>query len=127
MSGIYQFEFEKQVPSNGINDALNLSVLNVRNIFGKPKVQLDAWYEFDPEKKICLIDKSTEVGQHIAQHFVSFITRSFGEKSFTVTRLRKRKSFAESAVRPKGSKTQRQAPQEIPLKHPTENTERSPK
>ena len=46
MSGIYQFEFKKHVSSDGINDALNLSVLNVRNIVGKPKVQLDASYGF---------------------------------------------------------------------------------
>jgi hypothetical protein len=93
MSGIYQFEFKKNVSAEGINDALNLSILNVRNIFGKPKVQLDGWTQFDSNKKIILIDKSTEVGQHIAQHFVSFITRSFGEDSFTITRLRKRKTF----------------------------------
>lgn len=119
MSGIYQFVFKKSIPANGINDALNLSILNVRNIFGKPKVQLDAWTEFDPLKKICLIDKSTEVGQHIAQHFVSFITRSFGEDSFTITRLRKRKTFAETSM------VTSTAPKS--LKTTNENTERSQK
>jgi hypothetical protein len=34
-----------------------------------------------------VIDKGTDVGQHIAQLFTSYITQEFGEDAFRVERL----------------------------------------
>jgi len=95
MQGIYRFIFDEPVPAKEIEEALFWSRLNAESIFGKAKVRLDASYSFDPEKKTCEIDKTTEVGQHIAQIFITCITRSFGDKAFTVERLRKKKKFID--------------------------------
>jgi hypothetical protein len=95
MEAIYRFMFDDSVPVKEIQETLFWAILNAESIFGKAKVRLDSWYEFDSEKKTCDIDKTTEVGQHIAQIFTSCISRSFGDKAFTVERLRKKKKFTD--------------------------------
>ena len=84
---VYRFEFQQDVPGKAIEEHLYWSVFNAESVFGKPKVRLDASFYFDQEKKVCVIDKTTEVGRHIAQVFTSLITREFGEESFKVERL----------------------------------------
>ena len=95
MHMIYRFIFKDNVLWKEITETFFLSLLSAQNIFGRTKVKLDANYEFDEANKTVEIDKTTEVGQHISQHFVSWITRSFGEEAFKVVRLRKRKKFVE--------------------------------
>ena len=95
MEAIYKFIFSETVPFKEIQETLFWAILNAESIFGKPKVRLDSWYRFDEEKNVCEIDKTTEVGQHIAQIFTSCMSRSFGDKAFTVERLRKKKKFSD--------------------------------
>ena len=98
MDKIYRFEFQQDVPGKVIEEHLYWAVFNAESVFGKPKVRLDASFYFDHQKNVCVIDKTTEVGQHIAQVFTSLITRAFGEDSFKVERLPpKEKSRQESA------------------------------
>jgi len=95
MDAIYRFEFKDAIPAKDIEETLCWSVLNAESIYGKPKVRLDGSFYFDKEKRICVIDKTTEVGQCIAQIFTDCISRAFGEGAFTVARLRKKKQFAD--------------------------------
>jgi len=87
MSAVYRFQFKQSVPSKEIEETLFWAVFNAESVFGKPRLRLDASFIFDRDKRVCVIDKSTEVGQHIAQVFTSLITREFGEDSFKVERL----------------------------------------
>ncbi len=87
MEGVYKFRFKENVPSKDVEENLFWAVFNTESIFGKPRVRLDASFIFDRDKKVCVIDKGTEVGQHIAQVFMSLITREFGEQAFKVERL----------------------------------------
>jgi len=89
MNGVYRFQFKDEVPSKDIEEHLFWAVFNAESVYGKPKVRLDASFLFDRDKKVCVIDKTTEVGQHIAQLFTSLITREFGEEAFRVERLEK--------------------------------------
>lgn len=87
MSEVYRFTFHEDVPAKYIEETLYWSVFNAESVFGKPKVRLDGSFLFDPKQKICVIDKATDVGQHIAQVFTSYLTREFGETSFKVERV----------------------------------------
>lgn len=87
MDKVYRFEFKQDVPSKAVEEHLFWAVFNAESVFGKPRVRLDASFLFDREKNVCVIDKTTEVGRHIAQVFTSLITREFGEEAFKVERL----------------------------------------
>lgn len=102
MDAVYRFEFKDGVPVKEIEETLCWAVLNAESIYGKPKVRLDGSFHFDKEKRVCVIDKTTEVGQHIAQIFTSCISRAFGEEAFKVARLRKKKQFADGEPKAAG-------------------------
>ena len=87
MDGVYKFSFNENVPGKEVEENLFWAVFNAESVFGKPKVRLDASFLFDRQKKVCVIDKTTEVGQHIAQIFTSLMTREFGEEAFKVERV----------------------------------------
>ena len=87
MAKTYRFCFQKRISNKAIEENLFWAVFNAESLYGKPKVRLDASFLFDREKKICVIDKTTEIGQHIAQIFTSLVTREFGEDAFKVERM----------------------------------------
>lgn len=87
MSEIYRFKFKDGVPPKEIEETLFWAVFNAESVFGKPKVRLDASFYFERDKNVCVIDKSTDVGEHIAKVFTSMISLEFGEESFQVERL----------------------------------------
>jgi len=89
MSSVYRFRFDDRVPGRSIEDSLFWATFHAESVFGKPRVRLEASLLVDKAKRICIIDRSTEIGQHIAQVFTSLITREFGEESFSVERVSK--------------------------------------
>lgn len=87
MPEVYRFQFNDDVPAREIEDAIFWAVFNAESVFGKAKVRLDADFYLDRRKKVIVINKATDVGQHIAQVFTSLATRKFGEKAFKVERI----------------------------------------
>ena len=87
MNGVYRFQLKDDISPKEIEENLFWATFNAESVFGKPRVRLDASFLFDPIKKVCVIDKTTEVGQHIAQVFISLVTRKFGEEAFKIERL----------------------------------------
>jgi len=97
MNAIYRFEFRDGIPAKEIEETLFWAVFNAESVFGKPRLRLDASFIFDRDKRVCVIDKSTKVGQHIAQIFTSLITREFGEEAFKVERIQPQETTREEA------------------------------
>jgi hypothetical protein len=93
--GVYRFEFNPEISTKDIEKRIISAVLDAESIHGPAKVRLDASFYFDKADKVCVIDKTTEVGQHIAQIFISSIARDFGDAAFKVVRLRKKKKFSD--------------------------------
>ena len=83
---IHRYEFEASVPPDEIESTLLLAVLAVEGLHGASRVRLDGKYCFDPDKRACVIDASSVVGQDISRIFTGFATREFGEAAFTVAR-----------------------------------------
>jgi len=89
MSETYRFSFKDGISPKKIEETLFWAVFNAESVFGKPRIRLDASFLFDRDKKVCVIDKSTDVGRHIAQVFTNLLIREFGEEAFKVERISK--------------------------------------
>ncbi len=87
MAEVYRFQFKDDVLAREIEDALYWAVFNAESVFGKAKVRLDASFYLERRKKVCVIDKATEAGQHIAQVFTNLAAKKFGEEAFKVERV----------------------------------------
>jgi hypothetical protein len=81
---IYKYVFDQDVPIREIENSLLLAVLAVESLHGKSRVRLDTTYCLEPTKHTCVIDASAAVGKDICRIFTGFITREFGEESFSV-------------------------------------------
>ncbi|MCG3204974.1 MAG: hypothetical protein KCHDKBKB_01691 [Elusimicrobia bacterium] len=86
-NGVYKFTFLENIPIKEIEECLFWSGFNTESIFGKARFRLDGSFHLDRPRKFVVIDKSTDVGKHLAQIFTSVISREFGEESFRVERL----------------------------------------
>ena len=91
MSMVYRFTFSPSVSDGQIESRLFLAAVNTENVFGEAAMRLDASFRFDRRTRVCVIDGSTEVGQHIARLFIAYISKEFGEDSHTVERVDKAK------------------------------------
>jgi hypothetical protein len=87
MSDTYRFQFKPDILAREIEDALFWAVFNAESVFGKAKVRLDGSFALDKHRKNCVIEGSTEVGQHIAKIFTSLVAKKFGEEAFVVERI----------------------------------------
>ncbi len=84
---IHRYEFDTSVPAGEVESTLLLAVLAVEGLHGTSRVRLDAKYSVDTEKRTCVIDAETVVGQDISRIFTGFAIREFGESAFTVGRV----------------------------------------
>jgi hypothetical protein len=87
MTDVYKFQFKADILTREIEDALFWAVFNAESVFGKAKVRLDGSFDLDRHKKTCVIEGSTDVGQHIAKIFTSLAAKKFGEEAFSVERM----------------------------------------
>ena len=82
----YSYTFKRHVPIDDVQDTLTLSILAAEHLHGRAKIRLDGWWRLDRQRRTCQIDASTRVGEVIAQLFTGYLSKEFGENSFTVRR-----------------------------------------
>jgi hypothetical protein len=80
------YRLRRHVDIDDVQDTLTLAVLGAENLHGRARVRLDGWWRLDRQRRQCVIDASTTVGQDIARLFAGFLTQEFGERAFSVQR-----------------------------------------
>lgn len=83
---LYRYTFKRHVDIADVADTLTLSILGAEHLHGRSKVRLDGWWHLSRQTRICTIDASTQVGRDLAQLFTGYLSREFGDSSFTVRR-----------------------------------------
>jgi len=84
---LYRYEFQPDVPLEEVEASLLLAVLATESLHGESQVRLDASHYLDPDRRACVIDAGTPVGQDVNRLFVGFLRREFGEDSFHIQRM----------------------------------------
>ena len=82
----YVYRLRRHIDIDDVQDTLTLAILGAENLHGRARVRLDGWWRLDRQRRRCVIDASTAVGQDIARLFTGFLTQEFGEGAFTVQR-----------------------------------------
>jgi hypothetical protein len=83
---VYNYGFRRHIDINDIQDTLTLAIIGAENLHGRSRVRLDGWWRLDRQRRRCVIDASTEVGETIARLFTGYLAKEFGESAFTVRR-----------------------------------------
>ena len=86
---VYRYEFTDAVPAVEVETTLMLSIFGVKSLHGESQTRLDAQHAFDAQRRVVVIDASTEVGRDLNRLFIGFMTREFGPGSFRVERVQR--------------------------------------
>ncbi|MFO0839078.1 MAG: hypothetical protein U1D55_11210 [Phycisphaerae bacterium] len=95
---VFRYTFNESVSLQDVEETLLLAVLAIGSLYGESSVRLDASYTMDADRRGCVIDGSTEVGQAVSRVFTGFASREFGDESFTVRRAHARPEEPVAAV-----------------------------
>lgn len=84
---VYRYVFVEEVSLSEVQDSLLLAIAAAEGLHGAARLKLEAGYLFDEAKRTCVVDASTPVGEAVARIFTGFLSREFGERSFTAERV----------------------------------------
>ena len=84
---LYRFTFEDGIAGAEVESAVAAAIFAVECIHGSAPVRLGASYYLSEGRPRCLIDVSTEIGEHMARVFTGIATRKWGEGAFRVERV----------------------------------------
>ncbi len=88
MKVVCRFTFPKGTKRELLEAAIASAIFNAECVFGKPRVRVGgAAYYLAEDSPQCVIDTSTEVGEHIAQVFTGILINVLGEDKFRVRRI----------------------------------------
>lgn len=93
-SEIYRYTFDESVSMSDAESTLQLAILAAESLLGESIVRLDAAYSIDEQRRVCVVDASTEVGRSICRIFTGYLTREFGDHAFQVRPVQGRKPHA---------------------------------
>ncbi len=90
MPDVCRFKFPADLEGELIESQLALAIVATECTLGLPKVRINAAYNISEDKTRVVIDVSTNVGEQIAQIFTGLMIRHFGERGFSVERMREK-------------------------------------
>jgi hypothetical protein len=88
MKTLCNFKFREHTTRQFIEESITQAIFNAECVFGKPRVRVSGvGYYIPDDGSRCLIDVSTEVGEHVAQVFTGIMINTLGEEKFQVKRI----------------------------------------
>lgn len=81
---LYRYRFSASVPTRDIESTLRLAFLATECLHGESQVRMDGTHLWDPTRRVCVIDGSTDVGHDANRLFVGFLRREYGDGAFRV-------------------------------------------
>jgi hypothetical protein len=88
MKALCNFKFPDHIKRVFIEESIAQAIFNAECVFGKPRVRVSGVaYYISEEGPQCIIDVSSEVGEHVAQVFTGIMINALGEEKFQVRRI----------------------------------------
>ncbi len=97
MKTLCNFKFPGHIKRQFIEESIAQAIFNAECVFGKPRVRVSGVAYYIPEDgSQCLIDVSSEVGEHVAQVFTGIMINTLGEEKFQVRRIEGKPGVTEA-------------------------------
>lgn len=74
-----QYAFDESVSESQVREALSLAALATESFYGRRRTLSEAKFDLDDER-VCWIDVTNEVGEHLSKVFGGFVRREFGPR-----------------------------------------------
>ncbi len=89
----YRYLLGADISMEDVNESLMLAILAMECLHGAARARLELSHKFDPTKRICTIDATTDIGRELNCLFAGLLMREFGSTKFTVTREPRRATW----------------------------------
>lgn len=83
---IFDYQFDPSVDMTSVRDTLRLALLATQSVFGHRRVLLEADFDLSSDCHTLWVNASTEVGRHVHQVFLGYVTSEFGPEAFRLAR-----------------------------------------
>jgi hypothetical protein len=88
MKTVCRFNFPGGTTREFIEASIASAIFNAECVFGKARVRVSGVaYYVSEDSPQCVIDVSSEVGEHVAQVFTGIMINTLGEEKFRVKRI----------------------------------------
>ena len=88
MKALCNFKFPDHIKRVFIEESITQAIFNAECVFGKPRVRVSGVAYYVPDEgSQCVVDVSSEVGEHVAQVFTGIMINAIGEEKFQVRRI----------------------------------------
>ena len=88
MKTVCRFKFPSGTTREFIEASIASAIFNAECVFGKARVRVSGVaYYVSEDSPQCVIDVSSEVGEHVAQVFTGIMINTLGEEKFRVKRI----------------------------------------
>jgi hypothetical protein len=81
---VYRYVFGPDVPIAEVEHTLLICLLAVASLHGEADARLTVGHHLDRRRRTCVVDGRTAEGRDLAKLFTGFLSREFGEASFSV-------------------------------------------
>jgi hypothetical protein len=81
---VYRYQFDPSVPIGEVEHTLVICLLAVQSLHGEAGARLRVGHHLDRSRRTCVVDGRTPEGRDLAKLLTGFLSREFGETSFTV-------------------------------------------
>lgn len=98
MKAVCSFKFPRETKREFIEASIASAIFNAESIYGKPKVRISGVaYWLAEDGSGCIIDVSSEVGEHVAQVFTGIMINTLGDNGFSVKRIQREEDLGQPA------------------------------
>jgi hypothetical protein len=98
MKAVCRFKFPRETKREFIEASIASAILNAEAVYGKPKVRVSGVaYYLAEDSPQCIIDVSSEVGEHVAQVFTGVMINTLGDNGFSVKRIQREEDIRQLA------------------------------
>lgn len=88
---VYRYRFRQGARMREVEETLLLSIFAAEGLHGEARVHMDVTYCISQEKRGLVIDAGTPAGQTVSSIFTALAMKEYGEDSFTVDRIRRKR------------------------------------
>jgi hypothetical protein len=85
-SDVYRYQFAEEMEFEQVEATLMLAIAAAESLHGAAQVRLEVTHTLDHERRVCVIDASSNVSRDLNRLFTGFIEREFGPDAFRVER-----------------------------------------
>lgn len=83
----YRYMFERGVDMVEAEGTMLMALAAIEALHGSSAVRMDVRYRFDPRRKFCQIQASSQVGRDLSRIFAGLLSREFGPRAFQIKRV----------------------------------------